>query len=95
MKSAEVVLILCLIVNMVLLLTILVAMFNQSYNKIIEKAELYQMTDLYSIANDNQLNNNYGSFVALDYPLSVFPGGFILAILYCCNKRRAKNKNHK
>lgn len=80
---------------MVLLLTILVAMFNQSYNKIIEKANLFQMTDLYNIGVDSQLNSNYGAFLALDYPLSVFPGALILGLLYCCNKRKPRDKYHK
>lgn len=53
------------------------------------------MTDLYAISIKHQLNNDYGAFLALDYPLSVFPGAFILVLLYCCNNRKPKDKLHK
>ena len=97
--EAEALLILCVVINLVLLFTVLIAMLTDSFDKIVSQAPLYFVKDIFRIAGDDSLSpkpirrpgmpepslryHHKSSFRALHYPFSLIPGVFVLLCLRC------------
>ena len=58
-------------------------MLTDSYEKVVSKAQLYFINDIFAIARARKLDDKFGAFMSLDFPFTLFPGALILLILYC------------
>lgn len=91
--SGEVLLIFCILTNLILLVTILIAMLTETYEKIDSQAKLYYMKDIFEIVSARKIDNRFGAFISLDFPFTIFPGTLILLILHCLHKSAINERN--
>ncbi len=76
-----------------LLFTVLIAMLTDSYDKIISKAQLYFIKDIFQISRVRSIDDRFGAFMSLDFPFTLFPGALILLILNCKYKSALNDPN--
>lgn len=93
-------LIFCILTNLILLVTILIAMLTETYEKIDSQAKLYYMKDIFEIVSARRIDKRFGAFISLDFPFTIFPGTLILLVLHCLhrsaiNERNLKQKENK
>ena len=82
---------LCIIINMVLLLSLLIAMLTKTYDTVNSRAALYFAKE--RLSTPRRLHPRFGAFLSLDFPFSVFPGSLILLLLGCLPSRCAAPLN--
>lgn len=91
--SGEVLLIFCILTNLILLVTILIAMLTETYEKIDSQAKLYYMKDIFEIVTARRIEPHFGALISLDFPFTVMPGAFIFCILHCLHRKALNERN--